>query len=133
MKNTSKFKNKRTNNILNDFITFYNENMPDKVYLVKNHGRYENAFKAANTICELVKQYDKDVEVTLYQDELVGTALCLEIKTDLFVIDNMGKFVQSLQYTDTFEASSLKNGKICIGITFEDVWKPFEPKDNDNK
>ncbi len=109
---------------LDELISFYNKHMPKKVCLMKNPDRYHEVKKAVDKISDFILVGDSDAKISVKPDELTGTSLCLEITTDMIVVDATDKFCDAISKVDTFEFYPLTNGKIFFGISFEDVWMP---------
>lgn len=112
---------------LYELISFYNKHMPNKVCLMKNPKRYHEVKKAINKISDFVLSVDGKAKVSAKPDELTGTCLCLEITTDLIVVDAIDNFCDAISKANAFEICSLRNGKVFFGLTFEDAWMPVPP------
>ena len=106
--------------LLDAYVTL----MPKTAYLMLNKERYDEATAAIKEICEMAQLYDKDAKFDIHKDDLVGTSLNLSITSDLFVIDMIDKFCDSLRVANTFEVNPLTNGKISISMTFQNVYIP---------
>ena len=108
-------------------LNVYKKLMPETVYLVKNKERYPNIEKTVKAISDMVFNIDEEAMIKVSPDELTGTSLCMEIVTNLFVIDDIDEFCEVLKEATTFEATPFTNGKLHIGFTFEDAWLPAPP------
>lgn len=113
--------------VIDVLIDLYKKYMPETVYLIENPSRYSEAEKAVEIISDLALAIDSTAKIEAKPDDLTGTSLCLEIITDLIVIDELDKFCSALKKADTFEVSPLTNGKIFFGLTFENTWIPAPP------
>lgn len=113
---------------IDDLLNYYAEHMPETVYLMKNKDRYPAIEKAAKEIAEMAQACDEDADIKIYPDELTGTTLCLDITSTLFTIDCLDKFCKALKMATTFEACPLTNGKLSVGITFQNAWVPAPPR-----
>lgn len=109
---------------LDELLAFYKKYIPQTVYLMKNPNRYPEVEKAVKEISDFALAIDSTAKVKSKPDDLTGSSLCLEITTDLIVVDEIDKFCSALSKADTFEASPLTNGKIFFALTFEDTWIP---------
>lgn len=101
--------------------------MPETSYLMKNPDRYPTVEKAAREIADMALTCDADAQIEIRPDELTGSSLCLRITADLFTIDMIDKFCESLKVANTFEAGALMDGRVFVAMTFEDAWIPAPP------
>lgn len=108
-------------------LEYYVEHMPQNVYLVKNKDRYPLVEQAAREIADMALTCDEDAKIEIYPDDLTGSILCLKITADLFVIDMIDKFCESLKLASTFEACALTDGRVSVSMTFQDAWVPAPP------
>lgn len=125
MKNYDSMKNKDN---LDYFIDYLKEHLPKTAILTKDHERYNEVRQAMQEIRSLLQETNNDVIIKVVPDELTGTSLCLEIISDLIVIDRMDKFSSILRKADNFEIFQRTDGNIGIGIVFEHVFQPAIPK-----
>lgn len=110
--------------VLDELLACYKKHMPKTAYLMKNPDRYSEVEKAVKAISDFALAIDSNAQVEAKPDELTGSSLCLEITTDLIVVDEIDKFCSAISKADTFEVCPLTNGKIFFGLTFEDAWIP---------
>lgn len=110
--------------VLDELLAFYKKHIPKTAYLMKNPNRYPEVEKAVKEIKDFALAIDSTAKIEAKPDDLTRSSLCLEITTDLIVIDEIDKFCSALSKADTFEASPLTNGKIFFALTFEDTWIP---------
>lgn len=115
------------NKELKRIIEFYRDYMPKNVVLVKNQPRHTEVENAIREIANLVLSSDEQAKITIQPDELTGSSLTVEIITDLLVIDIVDKFCDALRFADNFEVFPKPNGKIGLGIVFENVFKAAPP------
>lgn len=115
--------------IIDTLLDEYLRLMPKTVYLMRNPNRYPEVEKAAREIADMALACDGDAKIEMVPDELTGSSLCLRITADLFSIDMIDKFCDALKVANTFESNALLNGKVQIGITFEDAWLPAPPSE----
>lgn len=113
---------------IDELLDYYVDHMPRTAYLIKNAERYPLVEKAVREISEIALLCDSDAKITIRPDELVGTTLCLEITSSLFVVDMIDKFCELLKYANTFEACPLTTGDVSVSMTFQDAWIPASPK-----
>lgn len=105
------------------------ELMPEKVYLMRNPKRYQMAKKSAEDISNAILAIDKDAKISLHQDELLGTMLCLEIETCELSITDINKVCRLLRDVDTIDIGCLINGNVTLTFGFNDAWIPAPPAD----
>lgn len=109
---------------LNKLLAFYKMHMPKTSYLIKNPDRYPEVEKAVKEINDFALSIDNPAKVVAKPDDLTGSSLCLEITTNLIVVEEIDKLCSLLIKADTIEVHPFKNGKITLGLTFEDAWIP---------
>lgn len=107
---------------LDKLLNFINDNRPETGYLMKNDKKYPAIENAINEITELAKLCDEDCEISIETDEIVGTSVLLSIKTNYFVVDEIDKFCKALKEADTIDVSPLEDGRVEIGLTFQDAY-----------
>lgn len=112
---------------LDELIEIYDELMPDRVCLMKNPDRYPDVMDAVSEIKRIAKACDKGAKIEITHDDLTGTSLCMDIVADLFTVDAIKEFCNALKKADGFEANPRTDGKIQIGVIFEDAWMPVPP------
>ena len=105
----------------------YESLMPTTIVLAKNKPRFTEAMEAIQKIADLVWDSDEKATINVAPDELTGTSICVNIKTDLFVVDRVMKLCDALCKADTFEVTPLIDGFVGIGITFEKAFVPAPP------
>ena len=115
------------NKKLKDLIEFYKTYMPENVALVKNKERHAEVEVAITEIGEFAKSSDPKANITIEPDELTGTSMTLEIVADLIVVDMIDKFCDALKKADNFEVYPRTDGKIGLGVVFENVFKAAPP------
>ena len=112
---------------IDELLNYYEGLMPKKAYLMVNKERYPIIVKAVKEICDMASLCDKEAKVDIHPDPLTGTTLCLDITTNLFVIDYIDKFCAALKEATTFEACPLTNGMLSVSMTFQKAWVPAPP------
>ena len=112
---------------IEDLLDYYVAHMPKSVYLMKNKDRYPIIEKAVKEIGDMALLCDKDAKIDIHPDALTGCTLCMDITTDLFVIDYIDKFCAALKEASTFEACPLTDGRLSVSMTFKDAWVPAPP------
>lgn len=96
---------------------------------IKNERRYEEVLDSIIHICASALKSNPDRTTLSHKpDELFGTSLCLEIITNLVVFEDMKGFCAALSKADNFEVCAMTEGKVSIGIVFEDVFDLAPPK-----
>lgn len=116
-----------TDDSLTELIEIYDKVMPEKVCLMKNPERYHVVANAVSKIGKMAISHDKDSKIEITRDDLTGSSVCMSIITDLFVVEDINGFCDALREANTFEANPRTDGKIQIGLVFEDVWRPAPP------
>lgn len=114
---------------IDKLIEFYREHMPENVALIKNEKRHNEVEQAIKDIAQFVYETDEAARVSVQPDDLTGTSITVEIIADVVVIDMVDKFCDALRKADNFEVCAKTNGKICLGLVFEGVFKPAPPKE----
>ncbi|MCL2255841.1 MAG: hypothetical protein FWC11_03165 [Firmicutes bacterium] len=113
-----------------EFWKWFDSIRTSESYHIINKKRFDNAISAINTIFALISESNPNrTAISLKQDDLLGTALDIEIITDVAIIDDLETFCNALRKADVYETCSLTNGKHSIGISFEDVFD-FAPPTN---
>lgn len=117
-----------TFNNIDQFLAWYRSKRPETIYVVKNKERCAEVMDALRTISELALNSNLEgTEISTDPDELLGTSLCVEIVTNLVVFEEMQRFSAALSKADTFEVYARTDGRVGIGITFEDVYEIAKP------
>lgn len=88
---------------------------------VVNPDRIKQLQASYNIITQLVRQTDPDAKIECKLHEINdGSAAITVTATDL-IIDDIAKFIESLDGVDNFEVYPTTDNKIEIGIMFENV------------
>jgi len=103
---------------------------------IKNESRYEEVLDSIIHICATAFKSNPDrTTVSHKPDDLFGTSLCLEIITNVVVFEDMKELCAALSkvHPGTFEICAMAddgvpNGKVSIGIVFEDVYDLAPPR-----
>lgn len=114
---------------IDKIIEFYQSYMPKNVALVKDKKRHAEVEQAIKDIASFAYESDEFANVVVEPDDITGSSIMVEITADLVVIDMIDKFCEALRKVDNFEVYAKENGKIVLGLVFEDVFKPAPPKD----
>ncbi len=112
--------------LLNDLYQRY---MPETVYLVKNQPRHEEAMRSLWRLISFVTQEDETAEVSFSKNELIGTSLALDIKTYCFATTNVQELCDLLKQVDSLDVVPLTDGRVCLTVGFDNVYKPYEPNE----
>lgn len=112
---------------LDVLVEFLRENLPDTIYLKTNFARYNEAVEAMRAISDIALDTDDKSRIKAEPDPLLGTSLGLQIKTSIFIVDEMDKFIDALKKADSFEAVALTDGAVEINVGFNNVFYPVKP------
>lgn len=113
---------------INQLIDAYERLMPQTVYLAKDKAKYGAVLQSVEAIKSFVQDFDDGAKIKIAPDDLTGSSLIVEIETTLVVVDVIDKFCEALKVADNFEIYARRGGNIGIGIVYEDVYKPVQPK-----
>ena len=102
--------------------------MPETVYLVKNHPRYGEVTKTIREVSDFFRKNDENAEITVCPDELIGTMLAVDVKTDLLCTTETRSLAALLAKADSLDVEPLTDGRVQIIFGFEDAYKPYEEK-----
>lgn len=100
--------------------------MPETVYLVKNHPRYEEATRTIWGLIAYFSQEDDTAEFSISKDELIGTSLALNVITDSFCLTDIPKPCGFLNQADSIDIIPLVDSRVRLTIGFNDAYKPYE-------
>jgi len=112
---------------VDSFMEYYKQHMPKTIVLAKNKPRYDEVMKAIEDISNFVWETDSNADIDVYPDDLTGCAMCVKIVASLVVIEMVDKFCEALGKANNFEIYPRTDGNVCLGIVFEDVFKPAPP------
>lgn len=115
-------------NGLDALLKCYEDLMPETAYLAKVPKRYDDVKQAIQDISDFVWQNDGAAKINITADGLTGTSVCMEIISNLIVIDHVEKFCNALRTADNFEAYAKTDGTVAFGIVFEGVFDAVQPK-----
>ena len=107
----------------------YHKYMPETVYLVKNHPRYEEATRTLWGLIAYFSQEDDTAEISFSKDELLGTALALDVTTICFSTTNIAELCELLKQADSLDVTPLDDDRVRLTIGFNDVYKPYDPNE----
>ena len=112
--------------LFEDFCRFIKNNMPETVYLVKNHPRYEEVTENVRALHDFFREEDEEAEITVCPDELVGTMLAIEIKTVVVSTPRVKELAALLAKADSLDVYSTTDGRTALIVGFEGAYKPYE-------
>lgn len=107
-------------------VELFRRNLPETVYLVKNHPRYEEVTETIREVSDFFRENDENAEITVSPDELVGTMLAVDVKTDLLCTTETGALAAFLAKADSLDVVPLTDGRVQLILGFEDAYKPYE-------
>lgn len=117
---------------LDKFVEYLEEIIPDTTYLTKNKKRYDEVKEAIQQIADFAWGVDESADIDVKPDEITGTCMLMTIRTNIFIVDEMDKFCKALQKADTIDAAALDDGRISLGLTFENVFELLPPPGTHN-
>lgn len=85
--------------------------------------RKKEAEEAIQALIDYVKETDKELEVKISPSPLTGTALCVEIKCQCAVFDNLDRLIEILLKASTIDFTPTTDGKLLIGVNFRHAAK----------
>ena len=109
-------------------VELLKRHMPETVYLVKNHPRYEEVTETIREISDFFRENDENAEITVCPDELIGTMLAVDVKTDLLCTTETRSLAALLAKADSLDVVPLTDGRVQLILGFEDAYKPYEEK-----
>lgn len=112
---------------IQELLKVYKELMPEGVVLVKNKERYEEVRSIIQEISDFAWDVCESAEIDIRPDELTGASICMEVVTDLFVVDHMDKFCEALKKANNFEIYPRTDGRVGLGLVFKKVFSPAPP------
>ena len=105
---------------LDIFIEKYREYLePNNNTVILNKKRFEEMKNAYDAIVRSVKGKNISIKHEIF--ELDPTAGSIEISGKNIYIDDMGVFSIAIDASSVVEVYPLLDGKICIGLSFNDV------------
>jgi|GEM_PF-1914343 len=120
-----KFKNTK------EFWKWFDKIRPSTVYLIKDKQKYDAFRCATETICTFALESNPDnTSISIRQDELLSTSICVEITTDLIVFENMRSLCDALEKVDNMEIVATTKSQAIIGLVFEEVYYFAPPTDD---
>ncbi len=104
----------------------YKEQMPDKLYRVKNEVKWDDAVNASNRIIEIIKKNSRFAKAKVSIDNLIARDLDLIItipRTDTFTVDDddMPDFKDALSNADYLDVYINTYSEMVINIGFRKV------------
>jgi len=108
-------------------LAIIEEMRPDVAVLEKNPARYKDLEDALTVIQKCGLASDDEAEIVVKREELIGTSVGLEIYSNLFAVDDLTEFAKMLTTANTFEVFPLSDGRACLSLGFQNVYKPFYP------
>ena len=107
-------------------VELLKRHMPETVYLVKNHPRYEEVTETIREISDFFRENDENAEITVAPDELVGTMLAVEVKTYLLCTTETKALARFLAKADSLDVVPLTDGRVQLILGFDKAYKPYE-------
>ena len=108
-------------------LSYLEEHTPKTVYLIKNKPRYDEVTQAIKKFADFVWAVDDKAKITVRPDDLTGTSICVEVITNLVVIDMVDDFCDVLRKANNFEVYPRTDGKIGLGLVFERAFDVAPP------
>ena len=113
---------------LETFKSFYQKNMPDTVYLVKNGERYNEIERAVVSFVDFIKSVSPDAIVDVERDCLTGTSICVYAKAQLYVFEDVKAFCENISEADVVEIMPRTDDKVEINLSFKNAYVPAQVK-----
>ena len=107
-------------------VELLKRHMPETVYLVKNHPRYEEVTETIREISDFFREQDENAEITASPDELVGTMLAVDVKTDILCTTKTKNLARFLAKADSLDVVPLTDGRVQLILGFDKAYKPYE-------
>ena len=107
-------------------VELLKQHMPETVYLVKNHPRYEEVTETIREISDFFRENDENAEITVSSDELIGTMLAVEVKTYLLCTTETKALARFLAKADSLDVVPLTDGRVQLILGFDKAYKPYE-------
>lgn len=85
--------------------------------------RKKEAEEAIQALIDYVKETDKELEVKISPDPLVGTSLGVDIKCQCAVFDNLDRLIGILLKASSIDFTPTTDGKLLIGVNFNHAAK----------
>ena len=116
----------QTFDLCDAFAELFNRYMPETVYLVKNHPRFEEVSETIREISDFFHENDENAEITVSPDELIGTMLAVDVKTNLLCTTETNILAAFLAKADSLDVVPLTDGRVQLIFGFENAYKPYE-------
>ena len=116
---------------MKDFWEWFNSKRPSTVYLVKDKAKYDEVILAVDTIGSFALESNPNgTTISISQDELLATSICVEITTNLVVFEDMQELCSALEKADNLEITTTTKNKMVIGLVFENIYYFAPPTDD---
>ena len=107
-------------------VELLKRHMPETVYLVKNHPRYDEAVETIQAFSDFFRENDENAEITVAPDELIGTMLAVDVKTDILCTTKTKTLAAFLAKADSLDVVPLTDGRVQLILGFDKAYKPYE-------